>query len=220
MQINPAVRSIFDFRYEDFAADRLRPAPAHQGRGGGVNERGAHRLRRRRRRERRDRPRRPAALAAAVRPQAISPRSPWASPSSWAGKTYQSIGKAARRPRQHRRHARCRLHRPDGAIVAHDFEDGTRVGTAAARHDARRRRDRGHRRRRHLRARRCPSPTASTRPWCTGTPDGDTASAPGRSGGVAGDVARGAAAGAARRICARFRRARAQRQVKLANRWL
>ena len=36
MQINPAVRSIFDFKYEDFAPVGLRPAPAHQGRGGRV----------------------------------------------------------------------------------------------------------------------------------------------------------------------------------------
>ena len=36
MQINPAVRSIFDFKFEDFELIGLRPAPAHQGRGGGV----------------------------------------------------------------------------------------------------------------------------------------------------------------------------------------
>ena len=74
-------------------ADRLRPAPAHQGRGGGVSGTCAHRLRRRRRRERRHRPRRRAALAAAVRPQALPQARPWASPSSWAGKTFESIGK-------------------------------------------------------------------------------------------------------------------------------
>ena len=39
MKINPAVRSIFDFKYEDFEPVGLRPAPAHQGRGGGVTGR-------------------------------------------------------------------------------------------------------------------------------------------------------------------------------------
>ena len=71
MQINPAVRSIFDFKFEDFALIGLRPAPAHQGRGGGVTGSRAHRLRGGRGRERRHRPQRRAAVAAAVRPQAL-----------------------------------------------------------------------------------------------------------------------------------------------------
>ena len=36
MKINPDVKDIFAFRYEDFALRRLRPASAHQGRGRGV----------------------------------------------------------------------------------------------------------------------------------------------------------------------------------------
>ena len=36
MKLNPEVRSIFDFVYDDFALDRLRPASAHQGGGRGV----------------------------------------------------------------------------------------------------------------------------------------------------------------------------------------
>ena len=50
---------------------RLRPAPAHQGRGGGVTGQCPDRLRRRRGRERRHRRRRRSALAAADRSQAL-----------------------------------------------------------------------------------------------------------------------------------------------------
>ena len=36
MTLNPEVKDIFAFRYEDFTLDALRPASAHQGRGGAV----------------------------------------------------------------------------------------------------------------------------------------------------------------------------------------
>ena len=65
---------------------------------------GAHRLCRRRRRERRHRPRRQAALAAAHRPQAV----PQAHPGQAHDHGPQDLRvdrQAARRPRQHRRHA-------------------------------------------------------------------------------------------------------------------
>ena len=59
MTINPAVKDIFAFKYEDFKLEGLRPTPAHQGRGRGVTSplrRAGHRLRPGRCRERRDRP--------------------------------------------------------------------------------------------------------------------------------------------------------------------
>ena len=37
MRINPAVKDIFAFRYEDFALEGYDAASAHQGRGGGVS---------------------------------------------------------------------------------------------------------------------------------------------------------------------------------------
>ena len=37
MRLNPAVKDIFGFRYEDFTVEGLRSASAHQGRGGGVS---------------------------------------------------------------------------------------------------------------------------------------------------------------------------------------
>ena len=39
MTINPEVKDIFGFRYRRFRAAGLRPASAHQGRGGGVSSR-------------------------------------------------------------------------------------------------------------------------------------------------------------------------------------
>ena len=38
MTLNPEVKDIFAFRFEDFTLDRLRPAPGDQGAGGGVRE--------------------------------------------------------------------------------------------------------------------------------------------------------------------------------------
>ena len=37
MKLNPAVNNIFDFEYEDFMLDRVRPSSGNQGSGRGMN---------------------------------------------------------------------------------------------------------------------------------------------------------------------------------------
>ena len=68
LTINPDVKSIFDFSYEDFRLERLRPASAHSSAGGGVMRLVPHR---RHDPRRRDRPAGNAALEAFGRLAAV-----------------------------------------------------------------------------------------------------------------------------------------------------
>ena len=73
MQIDPAVQLDLQVQVRGLQARRLRPAPAHQGRGGGVGCTHDHLARRGGCRERRHRPRRNAALAHLRRPEDVPP---------------------------------------------------------------------------------------------------------------------------------------------------
>ena len=121
-----------------FRARRLRAAPAHQGRGGGVSAAIAapHRDRpaRRRRRQRRDRPRQRAAVSPELRSQALQV----AHHGQAGGDGPQDLSfdrQAAARPHQHRGQPRSRILQPPGVVVARSLD----AALTAARGDALRR---------------------------------------------------------------------------------